>query len=235
MKRTALLLAFAICAAFAAGSATSAAFRAERLRYSINWPSGLSLGESQLRASGVKATPERPERMEFEFTLQAGVPGFQVLDHYRATAAGEFCSIEFNKDLLHGRKKAEEKTVFDAQAGTATRETTGGGKTELKASSCGRDALTFLYFLRHELSQGRIPPPQTVFFGAPYDVRFEFAGTQTIHLGENAVEADRITASAKGPSSDIAFEIFFLKDANRTPALVRVPLPLGVFSMELVR
>ena len=49
------------------------------------------------------------------------------------------------------------------------------------------------------------------------------------------MEADRLTASLKGPSSDINFEVFFLKDAARTPALVRVPLAMGTFSMELVR
>jgi hypothetical protein len=63
----------------------------------------------------------------------------------------------------------------------------------------------------------------------------EFAGTEMIKLGDTSVEADRLKASAKGPSSDIDFEVFFLKDAARTPALVRVPLSMGTFSMELVR
>jgi len=44
-----------------------------------------------------------------------------------------------------------------------------------------------------------------------------------------------VTASVKGSASEIGFEVFFLKDAARTPALVRVPLALGTFSMELVR
>lgn len=80
-----------------------------------------------------------------------------------------------------------------------------------------------------------MPPQQTLFFGAPYDIRIEFMGTQMIPLGETQVEADRVTASVKGPSSEINFEVFFLKDRARTPALVRVPLALGTFSMELVR
>jgi uncharacterized protein DUF3108 len=137
--------------------------------------------------------------------------------------------------VQHGSKKGEEKTTFDQQAGSATRETKGGGKTELTTSSCAKDALTYLYYVRHELSQGRLPAPQTVYFGAPYQVRVEFAGTQTIRIGETALEADRLTATAKGPSSDISFEVFFLKDAARTPALVRVPLSLGTFSMELIK
>jgi hypothetical protein len=74
-----------------------------------------------------------------------------------------------------------------------------------------------------------------VFFGAPYEIRVEFMGTQKIPLGESQVEADRVTAAVKGPSSEISFEVFFLKDRTRTPVLVRVPLALGTFSMELVR
>jgi len=89
--------------------------------------------------------------------------------------------------------------------------------------------------VRHELGQGRLPAAQTVYFGAPYQVRLEFAGTQAIRMGDKNVEADRLKASAKGPSSEISFEIFFLKDTGRTPALVRVPLSLATFTMELVK
>ena len=80
-----------------------------------------------------------------------------------------------------------------------------------------------------------MPAPQTVFFGAAYEIRLAFAGTQSIRVGEKQVDADRVTASVKGAASEISFEVFFLKDAARTPALVRVPLALGTFSMELVR
>ena len=60
-------------------------------------------------------------------------------------------------------------------------------------------------------------------------------GAQIIKLADKQVEADRVTASVKGAASEVGFEVFFLKDAARTPALVRVPLALGTFSMELVR
>jgi hypothetical protein len=39
----------------------------------------------------------------------------------------------------------------------------------------------------------------------------------------------------KGPKADFAFDIFFARDAARTPLSVRIPLPLGVFSLDLVR
>src|SRR5258708_29804721 len=211
-------------------------FENEQLRYSINWPSGLSLGEAQLGSSRQKDAVETTARTHFEFSLDAGIPGFSVSDRYRSDVSQDFCSVEFQRTATHGQKKSDEKTTFDQQAGTATRETKGGGKSELKTPACGKDALAYLYFVRRELSQGRLPAPQTVFFGAPYEIKLAFAGTQSIRLGDKQVDADRVTASVKGAASEFGFEVFFLKDAARTPALVRVPLPMGTtFSMPLVR
>lgn len=222
--------------ALSGATATAPGFENETLRYTINWPSGLSLGEAQLRASHTKPAQDTPERLHLEFDVDAAVPGFAVSDRYRSDAALDFCSAEFQRTSTHGQKKRDEKTTFDQQAGSATRETAnGGGKTDLKTPQCAKDALTFLYFVRRELSQGRIPGPQTVFFGAPYDVRLEFKGTQSIRLGDSSVDADRVTTTVKGTASEISFDVFFLKDKSRTPALVRVPLSLGNFSMELVR
>jgi hypothetical protein len=213
----------------------ASAFENEQLRYSINWPSGLSLGEAQLGSARQKTEADAAPRLHLTFDLDAGVPGFPVSDRYRSEASNEYCSVEFQRTATHGPKKTDEKETFDQQAGTATRQTKDGGKSELKTPSCGRDALAFLYFVRRELSQGRMPPTQTVFFGAPYEVKLAFAGTQSIKLADKQVEADRVNASVKGAASEISFEVFFLKDAARTPALVRVPLAMGTFSMELVR
>lgn len=224
------LLSLALMSGAAPANAPS--FENEQLRYNVNWPSGLSLGEAELAASSTKSTAQK---LHLAFDLNAAVPSFSVSDRYRSETSSEFCSTEFERTAAHGRKKTDERTTFDQQNGTATRQTTGGGKTELKISQCGRDALAFLYYARSELGQGRIPPPQTVLFGAPYDVRLEFAGTQSIRVGDKQVDADRVTASVKGPASSISFDVFFLKDRARTPALVRVPLALGTFSMELVR
>ena len=226
------LLALLTALAMAA-PASMPVFENEHLRYNINWPSGLSLGEAQLSATSSKSGQDPVAHLHFSFDLDAGVPGFSVTDRYRSQAAGDFCSAEFQRTTKHGGKNLDEKMVFDAQEGKVTRETAGGGKTETSISSCAKDALTFLYYARHELSQGRIPQPQTVFFGAQYEVRLEFAGTQSIQIGEKPVEVERMTASVKGPASSITFEIFFLKDRARTPALVKVPLSLGTFSMEL--
>jgi hypothetical protein len=221
--------------AIAAPPVGAPSFDNEQLHYNINWPSGLSLGEAALSATGSKPAPDAPQRLHLQFDIDAGVPGFSVSDRYRSETAGEFCSSEFARTTAHGKKKTDEKITFDPH-GTATRETTGGGRSELKATSCSRDALAFLYYVRRELSEGRMPAPQTVFLGAPYDVRLEFHGTESIRIGDKPVEADRFAASVKGPASSTRFDIFFLKDRARTPALVRVPLATGTtFSMELVK
>jgi len=221
--------------AVTAAPASAPTFDSEQLHYSINWPSGLSLGEVQLNSTRVKPTPETAERYDFEFSIDAAIPGFAVTDRYRSAASKDFCSIEFEKNLAHGQKKAKEKTTFDAEKATATRETKDGGKADLSTSRCAKDALGFLYFVRRELAQGRLAPRQKVYFGSPYDVRLEFAGTQTIKVAETSVEADRLNVSLKGPQSDVNFEMYFLKDAARTPAMVRVPLAVGTFSMELMK
>jgi len=237
MKSLHVFRAASLLFAVFAGAAPSSApgFDNEQLRYSINWPSGLSLGEAQLTASSPKSADNGSPHFQFSFDLDAGVPGFSVTDRYHSKAVDDFCSTEFDRTTKHGPKKTDEKLVFDAHEGTVTRETVGGGKTDTSVSSCARDALTFLYYVRRELSQGRIPQAQQVFFGSQYEIRLDFTGTQTIRIGDKPVEAERLNASARGPSSSISFEVFFLKDRARTPALVRVPLPLGTFSMELVQ
>ena len=235
MKVFVLPLALAGLMTTARPASAPSSFTNEQLHYSINWPSGLSLGEAQLRGSHAPPTPKSGEQLDFDFSVDAGIPGFPVKDHYRSVASSEFCSIELDRNAIHGTKKTDEKTVFDPQAGTATRETVHGGKSEISAPACAKDALDFLYYVRRELAQGRLPAPQHVFFGSEYDIRLEFAGTQSIKVGDTAQDADRLNATVKGPSSEVSFEVFFLKDKARTPALVRVPLSLGTFSMELVK
>lgn len=223
----------AVFAAIPLTSATTKSFSNEQLHYSINWPSGLSLGEAQLHGSRTKADSDAPARLDLGFDIDAAVPGFEVSDRFRSAATENYCSLSFEKKIQQGKKRAEETTTFDQEGQTATRETTGGGKTDLKTPACAKDALAYLYFLRHELSLGRLPPAQTVYFGAGYQIRVEFAGTQRIKVSDQFVEADRINASLKGQSSDVNFEVYFLKDSARTPILARVPLAMGTFSMEL--
>lgn len=202
----------------------------ESLRYTINWPSGLSLGEASLDAR------RSAEGWQFAFALEAAVPGFEVRDQYRSLAGESFCSLELEKDFRHGQRTGRERTSFDAQRGVAVRETLeGGGKSELTAPLCPRDALTFLFFLRRELAQGRLPASTEVFFGARYRVSFEHLGFRTVRVNEVPTETEGLRVGVKGPASEHTFEIYFVRDAVRTPALVRAAFPMGTFSMELVR
>jgi Protein of unknown function (DUF3108) len=216
-----LLLAFSAAAA-------DSTLPNETLRYSINWPTGVSLGEAQLSASSSAA------HMHLQFDVDAGAPAFTVSDRFHSDASGSFCSSEFEKSTSHGSKKISEKETFDSNAGTVTRGSV-ASQSAGSSSTCTKDALTFLYFVRQELSQGRLPQDETVYFGAPYEVRLNSAGTESIKIGSASVDADRITAAVTGPSSSISFEMLFLKDRARTLAVVRVPLALGTFSMELVK
>jgi hypothetical protein len=202
---------------------------AETLRYSVNWASGLSLGEATLRADKGK------EGWDFEVTMDASIPGFALRDDYHSNATPDLCSIELDKTFTHGSKKADEKITFDQQNHTATRQTqSGGGKTDISISACAKDALTFMQFARSELAQGRLAPQQSVIFGAPYNVRVEYTGAQKIKYGDQTADADRILATIKGPTTDLTVEIFFARDATRTPLLARIPLTLGSFTVELI-
>ena len=210
---------------------------AESLRYAINWPSGLSLGEATLRSDRTGDGGDKGhQQWSFELNLDASVPGFAVRDDYHSRATSDLCTIQVDKDYAHGKRKGQERLTFDLENNTVTRETlNGGGKSDLSVSPCARDALTFLQFARRELAQGRLAPRQAIVFGALYQVRFEYTGTQSITLDERRVEADRVVATVKGPSTDLTFEIFFSRDAARTPVFAKLPLALGAFTVELVR
>lgn len=216
-------------------SLTGFPFTNETLRYAVNWPTGVSLGEARMTATRTRGTNGQGDEWAFEMSLDASVPGFAVADRYRATASPDLCSATFDKEFSHGARKSHERITFDSHAGTAHRETVGAGKSDVDVSGCARDALTFLYFARRELGQGHVPPQEKILFGSPYQVRLEYTGPQWIGANGKKSETDRIVATLKGPASEISFEMFFARDAARTPLLIRVPLSLGMFSMELAR
>jgi hypothetical protein len=74
-----------------------------------------------------------------------------------------------------------------------------------------------------------------VSFGALYDVSVSYADSLQIEVSGARQMADRVTVSFRGPSSSHTLEIFFARDAARTPLLIRVPFTLGTFALELVR
>lgn len=212
--------------------------RAETLNYIINWPSGLSLGEATLTSTRAQDSPgkDQSHAWEFNFTMDASIPGFSMKDRYHSKASGDdVCSSVLEKTVSRGSHHSEETVDFDQGQHRVTREThKGGGKSEYAVPACARDALSFIQFVRDELANGRLAPQQPVVLGAAYDVRLQFAGTQMVKMLDKPVEADRIQATIKGPASAFAVEILFAHDAARTPVFARIPLPLGAFTVELM-
>lgn len=225
--RSVLLLGLTGCVA--GWSQTGFPFQDESLRYNLNWPSGLSLGEGSLQAKRLGQ-----DRWQFELVLDASVAGLTVTDRFRSVAAG-FCSEEFEKDSVHGPRKARETLVFDRHAGTVKRTTRSGGSSTVQAGSCVRDALAFLFFARRELGQGRVPAAETIYYGASYRIRMEYTGPADAPGGKKGAVADRVVARVEGPASKIEFEMIFARDAARTPLAIKVPFALGTFAMELAR
>jgi hypothetical protein len=210
-------------------------FTNETLNYTVNWPSGAGLGEAHMSASRIRPLQNGPEQWAFKLTLDAAVPGFAISDRYNAIASLELCSAIFDRDFTHGARKSHERDDIDPQAGLAHRETVGGGTSDVSVSKCAHDALTFLYFTRRELGQGRVPPTENILFGGPYQVSLQYTGEQTVIVNSKPSTADRLIATVKGPASEISFEMFFARDAARTPLVIRVPLSPGMFSLELAR
>jgi hypothetical protein len=220
-------------ACLCAGGSILAQPSEETLPYAVNWPSGLGLGEAVITAQRVK-TAEGAEQWKFELKVDASVPGFTVSDQFRAVATADFCSLEFERELKHGKRASRERITFDQEKRSAVRETLGGGgKSEFSIPACAKDPLTFLFFARRELKQGRLPAAQPVFFGASYAVRMDAGGAQRIRSGDAMVDTDRVIVSFKGPKSDQKLEAYFVRDSARTPALVRLPLAVGTLTVEL--
>lgn len=206
-------------------------YSGESLNYAIKWPTGLSLGEAHLRAA------KDGDRWEFEFSLDAALPGFIFSDRYRSLANADLCSLELDKDARHGNRAAKEKTVFDYHEGSATRTSSGegGGHTDIGINNCAYDGLAYVFYARRELAQGRVPQQETVLFGAPYSVRLEYTGAQEVTINEKRRQADRVLIYLKGPAADTTVEVLFDRDPARTPLIIKAPFALGTFSMELVR
>lgn len=210
-------------------------FTNETLNYTVNWPSGVGLGEAHMNASRIQASQNSREQWAFKLTLDATMAGFAVADRYNATASLDLCSAMFDRDVTHGTRKSHERDDVDPHQPIAHRETVGGGKSDVSVSTCAHDALTFLYFTRRELGQGRMPATENVLFGGLYQVSLQYTGEQAVTVNHKTSTADRLIVTVKGPASEISFEMFFARDAARTPLAIRVPLSPGMFSLELTR
>lgn len=222
----------ALCLIGSASAQTGFPFQDESLHYTLNYPSGLSLGDATLSAH------KTAKGWDFTVNLEASVAGFRIKDKYTSTMVEGYCSAEFKRDILHGSKSTREKTTFDQEKGTAKRVTefpADGGVTDITTGPCGRDAIDFLYFARKELGQGRMPPAQTAYFGSAYSVRQNYTGMQVITLGDKKETTDQVIFSVKGPKAEFTVQVYFARDAARTPLVIKIPQTAGSLTLELVR
>src|SRR5690242_4251984 len=179
-----------IAMAAAAAGQTGFPFQDESLHYTINWPSGLSLGDATFTAHHTAAG------WDLSVSVDAGVPAFNIADRYLSSVTlPDLCSTELDRDISHAGKKVKERTAFDQKERRATRQTlvpAGGGKSEMGIPECARDAIAFAYFARRELGQGRVPPPQKIYFGSEYSVRMDYTGAMTIPVAEKPTVTDHL-------------------------------------------
>lgn len=217
----------------AADKLTGFPFQDETLRYRVVWPGGSSLGDVTMSAR------QNGDGWDFEMSATVGIPVVPISDRYQSTAAGmDLCSSALTREISHGNRKVIEKTEFDQKKNRAQRKTqipAGGGKSEFDLPTCGRDALTFEYFARREMGQGRVPAASKVFFGSAYEAKMVYTGAQEIPVAGKATVTDHVDVSVKGPASEFKLEIFYARDAARTPLLIRIPVSIGTVSLELVR
>jgi hypothetical protein len=204
----------------------------ETLRYNVNWASGLSLGEATLATDNVDASASS---RRFQLNLEASIPGFAVVDEIVSLAKPDYCSIQLDTKLKHGSKVREERIEFKSAEGIAERKTAKGGASKMPIGACAHDALAFVYHLRNELKLGRIPSREAVYFGSAYTLTIKYAGNANVALASGAEAADKLEIQIQGPASKHAIEVYYGRDAQRTPLLFKVPLPLGSFTMELQR
>jgi hypothetical protein len=216
----------------AAADLTGFPFQNETLRYNIKYASGVTLGDATVSAARTGAG------WRFDMHFSAGVPGFFFADTYRSTTTAELCTNELERSIAHGAKKVVEKTTFNQKDRVAERKTVipaGGGTSELRLPACAKDALAYLFLTRQEMGQGRVPQASQVFFGGAYDVRVDYTGAMEIPIAGKNVTTDHVNVYIKGKASNITVEVFFARDAARTPLLYKVPVSLGTLSLELVR
>ena len=138
-------------------------FTDEDLTYSVTWPSGINLGEAHLHAKHAGA------KWNFTFSVEAGVPGFQIKDAYHSDSTAEFCSASFDRNTVHGSRKTEEKETIDRNTAGNRQPALPKAKLAVRAMFPCRTASKMpspiFFFTREELGRGRVPAAQKILIG----------------------------------------------------------------------
>lgn len=200
----------------------------EMLRYDIVWPSGLRLGEATFTANSNQAG------WAFSADFSANLPVLAIEDKYESKTDFSLCSASFKKIVSHGKRKQNEEVAFKQGENRALRRNLADGTTQdLIVPPCARDALAYLYSLRQDLAQGRVPPPDDFNFGPQYQISVSYVETREIEAAGRMQQADRLLVDVSGGENPVNIELFLGQDAARTPLVIRVPFELGTFSLRL--
>ena len=200
----------------------------EVLRYDIVWPSGLRMGEARFTANSNQAG------WAFSADVSGNLPVLSIEDKYESKTDFSLCSVSFKKVVSHGKKKQDEEVTFNQAENRALRRNLANGTTQdLIVPPCARDALTYLYALRQDLAQGRVPPPDDFNFGPQFQISVSYVETREIEAAGKTQPADRLLVDVNGGENPVNIAMFLAQDAARTPVLIRVPFELGTFSLKL--
>ena len=199
----------------------------ETLRLKILWPSGASMGEATLTA-----TPGQGE-LRMEVAMQAVLPFQKISGTFTSVATGEgLCSRQYHRKVMEGPKSSEETIEFDQTAHTA-RRTLGGQTATSPIVPCAHDPLAFIYFVRAQMAAGRTVDASSFFLGPERSLLLARNGPESVTVAGSPRSADKFALTLGAPNRTRSFDVWISSTARREPLLVRLPLPLAVFSAEL--
>ena len=99
------------------------------------WTAGLE------RPTVIVVEADRADPTEVEVTTGqtvfwavAKAPGITITDRYKSVATAELCSVEFERNSVHGPRKSSETVTFEAGKAMAHRATKGGGSSVIFSS-----------------------------------------------------------------------------------------------------
>ncbi|OFW06747.1 MAG: hypothetical protein A3G20_05310 [Acidobacteria bacterium RIFCSPLOWO2_12_FULL_59_11] len=188
----------------------------------------MSLGEAFMEAS-----PSGAET-HFQVTVEINLPQYALRHSSSSVATGVgLCSLRFRQETGEGAKKWwEESGEFD-QAAHEAHWTRNGQTTTASIAACAQDPLTFLYYFRSRLAEGKPPDSGTLFRGGDFNVRVRAAGAETVAFRGQQRAAEKYVVTFPSQNQELTIELWISTDAERVPVRIRVPSPLAVFTAEL--
>ena len=207
-------------------------FTDESLRYNVNWPSGAEPGRSHLHRAplrrGLGSGCDRESRR----------PGFALADKFHS-AVDRGALLHRIRARPEPRRPSEPTrrpiSISSRQAHRAPRCFRPAAARAISESRPAPATRGVPLLRARRVGPGPRARSAAGVFRAGLFGTLDYTGPQAIAWAGSPDVTDRIHVTVKGPKADFVFDIFFARDAARTPLRIRVPLAPGVFSLELVR